>query len=67
MPANHYEQHSPWMECTRCFHLWVTRIPGRRPKQCPQCKSQKWDSLPDDPPIRDPVILTITDCKVVGK
>ena len=31
--------------CLLCGHSWVSRR-GRKPKNCPKCRTQKWDSPP---------------------
>jgi predicted Zn-ribbon and HTH transcriptional regulator len=31
-------------DCLKCLYHWVSRLPvGEKPKQCPNCKSQKYD------------------------
>ena len=29
--------------CKRCGYYWETRTPAK-PRQCPHCKSPKWDT-----------------------
>ncbi len=32
----------PELECLKCHHKWVPRVPGR-PVQCPKCHNLNWD------------------------
>jgi hypothetical protein len=32
-----------WRHCQRCLYGWEQRRPGAKPRQCPFCKSPKWD------------------------
>jgi predicted nucleic acid-binding Zn-ribbon protein len=31
-------------KCLRCGYEWNSRVEGR-PKQCPNCKAQRWDEV----------------------
>ncbi len=36
----------PTLTCLRCGYTWIPR--EEKPKQCPNCKSPKWDEKPND-------------------
>lgn len=33
----------PKCKCFKCGHKWIKRV-DKRPLQCPECKSRKWDA-----------------------
>lgn len=36
----------PVLECLRCGHRWIPRVPG--PARCPKCQSRDWNQ-PKEP------------------
>lgn len=31
-------------KCVKCDHEWLPRVIGRKPVQCPRCKTYKWEA-----------------------
>ncbi len=34
------------LKCLHCGYEWEPRRQGKKPKQCPACKSPRWDREP---------------------
>ena len=61
----------PYLGCYQCGHIWKWQYPPKKPKQCPNCLSRRWDKR-QNLEKQDPITIagqdiSITVAKTIAK